>query len=141
MHNSNIGDANVERLLERAYRPESVDTVFAREIEERMCAEAAQISRAAGASEYLSPGQPYASARERVIRRRLGWAMGLAASLAAGFLIYYAHSRQTREQQFVNNRLGVEARPAFYGDGTSFGGLTARPRPETPPAKPLEVGT
>src|SRR4029079_15656096 len=74
MQHQDIGDANVERLLQ-AYKPEPVDTAFARQVEDEMCAAALAASKAeptcttwpglryseapageSGDSEYLSPG-------------------------------------------------------------------------------------
>ncbi|HEV3025509.1 MAG TPA: VIT domain-containing protein, partial [Pirellulales bacterium] len=193
MHDHNIGDANVERLLETAYKPEAVDAAFAMQVEDEMCVAARAVASgvtcapeawpglryseapadpevttlaskapvsattASGASEYLSPGHPNAvgvhattltdnDPKLQIIRRRLGWAMGLAASLAACFLIYYArtHRFEPSGPMSVQPNEVINAidnlRTAVLGDSKFSMGLTARPRPETPAAKPIEVG-
>ena len=72
MHDHDIGDANVERLLEAAYKPEPITVVFAKQVQDAMCAAARARSE-----------EPDEDRKERKVRRRLGWAMGLAASVAS----------------------------------------------------------
>lgn len=135
MRDQDIGDLNVERLLGSAYKPEPVDAAFAAEVTGAMCAAA----RASASS-------TDEDAKLLVLRKRLGWAMGLAASVAACFLAYYAHTQRTESvrPQSVHTREIIESidkiRPATLGDDTRALGLTARPRPEMPPAQLVEVG-
>src|SRR4051812_26473888 len=86
MHDHDIGDVNVERLLGTAYNPEAVDPAFVKQIEEEMCAAAL-----AGCQAQILPKE---EPGQRIIRRRLGWAMALAASVAACFLVYYARTHR-----------------------------------------------
>ena len=165
MHDHNIADTNVERLLEAAYIPEPIDAAFAKQLEAELCDTAAKQAgarpgwpglryseapegdvAATGASEYpQGPGHTLQDAGHTSgnpppplhhIRRRLGWAMGLAASVAACFLVYYGLTHRVEPFQ-PGNSLTQEtfdnARPAFMG-------LTARPRPQTPASKPIAIG-
>src|SRR5712692_9928695 len=74
-----VGDRNVERLLGAAYKPEDVDADFARSLTGKLCA----------AARALAADDP-----RRVLRRRLGWTMGLAASVAVVALVFYAAERR-----------------------------------------------
>src|SRR5438045_1697823 len=86
----NVGEQNVERLLGAAYRPEDPDPEFARRLTARLCAAAA-----APANGRAAPAAgPDEDRRLRAARRRLGWAMGLAASVAAVALLWYAFQRR-----------------------------------------------
>ena len=69
-----VGDRNVERLLGAAYKPEDVDPEFARTLTGKLCAAARTLA---------ATRTPTDDERRRILRRRLGWAMGLAASVAA----------------------------------------------------------
>ena len=59
MQRQDIADANVERLLEAAYKPEPVDTAFANQIEEAMCAAALVESKTSGVASGAWPGRAH----------------------------------------------------------------------------------
>src|SRR5438128_655376 len=80
-----VGDQNVERLLGTAYKPEDVDANFARDLTGKLCAAARTLA---------ATRTPTDDERRRILRRRLGWAMGLAASVAAVALFLYAAQRR-----------------------------------------------
>src|SRR5207253_2003870 len=68
-------------------------------------------------------------------------AMGLAASVAACFLVFYAHTRRAIDANLEDIVLRAnDGHPASASSGLPSTGLTARPRPEVPAAKPIEVG-
>ena len=82
---SDVGEHNVERLLGAAYRPEGPDPQFARQLTGRLCA----------AARAGKPAEPRPDdERWRPVRRRLGWAMALAASVAVVALVLYAAQRR-----------------------------------------------
>src|SRR5262245_46557793 len=121
---SDVGEHNVERLLGAAYRPEDPDPQFARQLTARLCAAA----RAGRPAEAPRPDDE----RWRPVRRRLGWAMALAASVAVVALVLYAAQRRAESPPDTS---------AYYDDASpvkqasqpgaepSFG-LTPRARPE-----------
>lgn len=130
-----IADRNVERLLETAYRPEPIDPAFVAEIEEKL------LAAAKGRVQQL-PVLPGSNPRYRVVRRRLGWALSAVAAAALVGLVLYARERFNTPagQRFVPNPdveiTGKQAR--WLGEVST--GLTARPKPEAFPPKPLATG-
>ncbi len=118
MNHSDVGEHNLERLLGTAYKPESADPVFAQTVEEYLCAVAQDL--AAGRAQPPSPAKPSLpdEIRLRRLRRRLGWAMGLAASVFLVFLFSYGKNRPS---------------PPEPGDSQ------ARPEKPQPPALPRPV--
>lgn len=137
-----IADHNVERLLREAYEPEPIDPAFVAELEARLCAAAS--SQAAALT--TPPPRAAEDQRLRRVRRRLGWAMGLAASLAACFLVYYAQTRPglpldlprtIHTKDIIETIDGVRPTSA---DKISHA-LTPRSKPAVVPVKPASVGT
>jgi hypothetical protein len=104
---SDIGRSNLERLLQRAYRPEQPDPDFVWRLKDRLCETAQELTQAR-AQEVWSPitgeagkqalaiargAGPALSPREyrlRRLRRTLGWSMSAAAAVAAVALFLYA---------------------------------------------------
>ncbi len=134
-----IAEANIQRLLGRAYDPEAVDPAFAERVHKRMLAAAWQRSH---------PGQP---ARLVVLpRRRLLAISAAAAAVIVGMGIWAIvavqrgwHPPQGPGGGMVQDvhRLGGPAGMAETRDSARAVGLTARPRPPAPPAKAVAVGT
>lgn len=135
-----IGDKNVERLLAEAYRPVGIDPGFVQETQDKLLAAAQELACARQQVVSLTPARP---ARDyTTVRRRLGWAMGLAAALACVYLVNRASQHQaktlpTKERdtlaahRAIIDKL-VPARTAI--------GLTPRPRSAAPAGFGLKVG-
>ncbi len=136
---SDIGERNVERLLGAAYRPEDPDPQFARELTARLCATARAGSTRPG------PQPRPDDERWRPVRWRLGWAMTLAACLAAVALVFYAVQRSAEVTSSPSAQIDEPkempfAMPAVHTGNELTFGLTPRPCPAAPPAHPLAVG-
>src|SRR5581483_1373219 len=91
---------------------------------------------------------PAAAPRTRTVQRRFGWAMGLAACVAVGFLIYYAQQKPREplagpgpsvKPATPQGPLAVPVTPMpWNGDATE--GMKPRGRAAVPQAAPLAVG-
>src|ERR1700679_4110913 len=93
-----VADLNIERLLSKAYSPESVNPDFVRRLEQRLLATA---STAAHARTPLDSGADSARLRSRLagserdpqrlgrVRLRLGLVMGVAAAAAIVALVFH----------------------------------------------------
>jgi ferric-dicitrate binding protein FerR (iron transport regulator) len=133
---SDIGEQNVGRLLACSYHPEDPDPQFARDLTARLRAAAAR------AGSTRPSNSPPDEERWRPVRRRLGWAMGLAACLTVVALALYAAQRRAEvpHNAFAqDDDLPQVQQATLPGSAPSFG-LTPRPRPEAPPARALAVG-
>ncbi len=132
---SDVGAENVGRLLEASYRPEDPDPEFARALTARLCA------AARGATAPSSAPAP-SSERWHGVRRRLGWAMALAASVAVAALIVYAsHRRAGIPENDGAQHDDSDGQPTVQHAAFPVGpGLTPRPRPAAPPVHPVAVG-
>src|SRR4051794_24101414 len=80
-----VGDANVERLLSRAYRPEAPDADFAARVSERMLAAATERTESDAGTESPRRGAVPLGYAPRTIptRRILRWAVAAAVIIAA----------------------------------------------------------
>src|SRR5262245_12890856 len=133
---ADVGDRNIERLLETAYRPEAVDPDFAAGLTEQLCSAAADLADTRPADH-----PPADAARWRPVRRRLGALMAVAAGLAGVALVF--HARQPRPEgpeRPAEAAPVVEGYPAGARPGEAPVGLTPRPRPAAPAAVQLAVG-
>src|SRR5581483_10883777 len=139
-----IGEMNIERLVSVAYRPEALDEDFVQLIEQELCVAAREF---AVVRPQTLP-MPAAAPRTRTVQRRFGWAMGLAACVAVGFLIYYAQQKPREplagpgpsvKPATPQGPLAVPVTPMpWNGDATE--GMKPRGRAAVPQAAPLAVG-
>jgi len=126
-----VADLNIERLLSRAYNPESADPAFVRRLEERLLATASTAAQArtpladscvnSGRSRSRLAGEPQ---QLRRVRFRLGLVMGVAAAAAVVALVL--HGLHLSKPGLVDGS-GAHAGVADYL-GEEY--LTPRKRPE-----------
>jgi ferric-dicitrate binding protein FerR (iron transport regulator)/tetratricopeptide (TPR) repeat protein len=140
-HEPDTGDRNVERLLATAYQPEAPDADFVKSLEAQLCVTARDLAARAA---HAGPA-PAEDVRLRAVRRRLGWAMGLAAAMAVVALGLHAANRRPADAPplTADNRGSAQsapATPASFGNLVGDKGLTPRPRPAAAPVEPLAVG-
>jgi len=137
---ADVGDRNVERLLGAAYKPEDIDADFARVLTGKLCSVARDL-----AAERTPTATPTVTEERRraVLHQRLGWAMGLAASVAAVALFLYAAQRQATPPHAMTEDEHGDLAPSLRQTSSPADtgpGLTPRPRPAAPEVKPLSVG-
>jgi ferric-dicitrate binding protein FerR (iron transport regulator)/predicted Zn-dependent protease len=137
MQPHDIGDLNVERLVGASYKPEQPDPQFVAQLHARL--QAAARSRA--------PAQQPDQEHLRKIRRRLGWAMALAACVAGVALLLRAADRPEAAKK-DQPRNGSEAKVvnpdaprAVPWGGEVAHGLTPRDRSAAVEEPKVTVGT
>ena len=134
MQSHNIGDQNIERLLEAAYQPALANPQFVKDV-------AANMQAAAQSLAGRVPPRPAPDPEHlRKIRWRLGWAMAVAASAAVVVLIFHAADRERPEPK---QDLGeaVAQKPDRAWSAQASAGLTPRVRPAAEPDFKIPVGT
>jgi ferric-dicitrate binding protein FerR (iron transport regulator)/tetratricopeptide (TPR) repeat protein len=130
-----VSDQNIGRLLETAYKPEVPDATFVQNVEQQLCAAAAQLAQARSATVPPSEGQG------RLVGRRLAWVLGLAASLAGLAVGLHLLNQQRLDRREASGQAesvpqwNVKVRPDGSPDG-----LRPRPRPAADAVKPVAVG-
>jgi ferric-dicitrate binding protein FerR (iron transport regulator)/tetratricopeptide (TPR) repeat protein len=164
---SAVGDSNIERLVSQAYRPEEPDAEFVRRVQAELGAAARQMAqeRAPAVAFCAEPVDP----RIRVLRRRMAWALGVAAALSGVALLLHALERpgsapNTVPTPRVEKKPGDEPRapagavavlkraetplPEFVGpelpeppEQLATARLTARPRPAVTVPAPVAVAS
>lgn len=143
---NDVGDRNLENLLAQAYRPEAPEPGFLRETEDKLLAAARTQAARRALEKYPAP--PPADLQR--LRRRLGWAMALAASVAVAFLVHYAGRPSPRpallplpEPQAAGKKEAPAAPPARLVANwrDDVFGLTPRQRPAEVKTPPAAVGS
>ena len=150
-----VGDANLRRLLEQAYRPEELPADLAERVEKAMCAAASE-EAARRRQDGSRPAQP--AARAIRIGRRLGLALAAGVVIAFGVGLYLGgyFSPPSYERSgglvWINGKPFVAADRVARVDGAAepatrgatqrhVGGvMTPRPRGEAPEAVRVKVG-
>jgi ferric-dicitrate binding protein FerR (iron transport regulator) len=133
-----VGDMNVERLLGASYKPEQPDAAFVQTVQARMRAAAQTLAARAPA-----PAVPDHVQR---LRRRLGWAMAVAATVAAVALLWHAADRPERDagKQIADEDESFKLPDAAKGpkwSGQQSEGLTAQPRAAVPEDVKVAIGS
>ncbi len=134
-----VAEHNIERLLSAAYQPEAVDPAFMQSVEEAMCRKARHLAEQRGNHPASAPDEQlnYGS-----MRRRLGWAMAIAACLAFLALVLYARrdrpSRPGLDE--IAAQLEIDQQPILHQRDTIPASMTAQPRRAGTPDKRLAVG-
>jgi ferric-dicitrate binding protein FerR (iron transport regulator) len=131
-----VADHNVERLIEASYKPEVPDPAFVRQLEDLLCA-TAQANTPSKVPAKVLPIRPSAPGTSR---RRLGWSLALAASIAVAVAGWYLFGRTQPQPtpQPPENHLFALPTNVKLGEATT--GLTPRARPPAPKVAPVRVG-
>ena len=145
MNPHDVADLNIERLLSKAYSPETADPDFVRRLEERLLATASTAAQAR-TSLPLNNGANSGRLRSRLagaehdprqlgrVRFRLSLAMGVAAAAAVVALVF--HGWQLSQRGPVDGATGQ----AGAADNLGEEYLTPRKRPETQAPGKVVVG-
>ena len=101
-----IGEQNVERLVERAYQPQTPDPGSVRRVEEHVLKETRRSPEVDEGT--LPPVRPAGRSRRRNWRALLPWAVALSLLVVVGFLIVFRGGDKNTDEP---------SEPTVYRDG------------------------